>query len=179
RAAPRPRHGRRRARARRRAQRAALAAARAPGARARARRAACPLAPEALEPLLALPDARFVALELGECSAAVAALRAKTGARIDAWPGVAADPDEAAALACALDAVVCVPTAMAHLAGALGRPVWVLVPGVATWRYLWQGERMPWYGSMRVLRRAPDADVRSIVEQARDALTRSAAPRPD
>jgi orotidine-5'-phosphate decarboxylase len=112
----------------------------------------------------------------------VAAMQRRSGARIDAWPGVAADPDEAAALACALDALVCVPTTMAHLAGALGRPVWVLVPGVGTWRYLWQGERMPWYGSMRLLRRSADGDTRAVVERARDALqqfTRSAAPRPD
>jgi hypothetical protein len=145
-------------------------------------RAARSLTLDALEPLLALPNARFVALELGDCSAAVAAMQQRSGARIDSWPGVAANPDEAAALVGALDALVCVPTAMAHLAGALGRPVWVLVPGVGTWRYLWQGDRMPWYGSMRLLRRAPGAAPRSVVEQAREALaalTRSAAPRPD
>ena len=145
-------------------------------------RAARSLSLDALEPLLALRDARFVALELGDCSAAVAAMQRRTGARIDAWPGVAADPDEAAALASALDALVCVPTTMAHLGGALGRPVWVLVPGVGTWRYLWQGDRMPWYASMRLLRRAPGGDTRLLVEQAREALatlTRSAAPRPD
>jgi len=145
-------------------------------------RAARSLSLDALEPLLALPGARFAALELGDCSEAVAAMRRRTGARIDFWPGVAADPDEAGALACALDALVCAPTTMAHLAGALGRPVWVLVPGAGTWRYLWQGERMPWYGSMRLLRRAPGGETRAIVEAARDALaalTRSAAPRPD
>ncbi len=144
-------------------------------------RAARSLPLEALEPLLRLPGARFVALELGDCAAAVAAARQRTGARIDVWPGVAADPDEAAALVSALDALVSVPTTMAHLAGALGRPLWVLVPGVGTWRYLWQGERMPWYGSMRLLRRATGSDTRSVVEQARAALaelTRSAAPRP-
>jgi len=145
-------------------------------------RAARSLPLDALEPLLALPNARFAALELGDCSAAVAAMQRRTGARIDAWPGVAANPDEAAALVSALDALVCVPTAMAHLAGALGRPVWVLVPGVGTWRYLWQGDRMPWYGSMRLLRRTAGAAPQSVVEQARAALaalTRSAAPRPD
>jgi len=53
---------------------------------------------------------------------------------------------------------------------------------VGTWRYLWQGERMPWYGSMRLLRRAAPGETRAVVERARDALqqlTRSAAPRPD
>jgi len=143
-------------------------------------RAARSISLAALEPLLRMRNARFVALELGECSAAVDAMSRATGARIDVWQGVAALPDEAAALCCALDVVVCVPTAMAHLAGALGRPVWVLVPGVGTWRYLWQGDRMPWYGSMRVLRRASGSDVQSVVEGARDALesfTRSAAPR--
>ncbi len=145
-------------------------------------RAARSLSLAALEPLLRMRNARFVVLELGDCGAAVDAMRRATGARIDVWQGVAALPDEAAALACALDVVVCVPTAMAHLAGALGRPVWVLVPGVGTWRYLWQGDRMPWYGSMRLLRRAPGSDAQTVVEGARDAIdafTRSAAPRPD
>jgi len=148
-------------------------------------RAARSLPPEAFLPLLAMENARFVALELADCSAELALLRERSGARIDAWPGVAADPDEAAALACALDAVVCVPTAAAHLAGALGRPVWVLVSGVGTWRYGWQGARMPWYGSMRLLRRAAQGkvgEVGALVVQAREALetlTRSAAPRPD
>jgi hypothetical protein len=145
-------------------------------------RAARSLSLAALEPLLRVRNARFVVLELGDRSAAVDAMRRATGARIDVWQGVAALPDEAAALACALDVVVCVPTAMAHLAGALGRPVWVLVPGVGTWRYLWQGDRMPWYGSMRLLRRTPGSDPRTVVEGARDAIdafTRSAAPRPD
>ncbi len=133
-------------------------------------RAARSLSLDDLAPLFELPNARFVALELADCSAALAALERRTGIRVESWSGVAANPDEAAALACALDAVVCVPTAMAHLAGALGRPVWVLVPGVGTWRYQWQGERMPWYGSMRLLRREAGGETRALVERARDAL---------
>nr|WP_249158220.1 tetratricopeptide repeat protein [Bradyrhizobium jicamae] len=65
--------------------------------------------------------------------------------------------DTAAAVA-ALDLVIAVDTSVAHLAGALGRPVWVLLPYALDWRWLRDREDSPWYPTMRLFRqRAPQA----------------------
>jgi hypothetical protein len=106
-----------------------------------------------IAPLFEAAGTVFVSLELMDRSAEAREATARGGAPLVHWPGVAADPDRLAALVEALDLVVCVPNAAAHLAGALGKPVKVLVTGAPTWRYLWEGESVPWYASMRVLRR--------------------------
>ena len=51
-----------------------------------------------------------------------------------------------------LDLVITVDTAVAHLAGALGRKVWVVMPFAADWRWLLDRETSPWYPSMRLFR---------------------------
>jgi tetratricopeptide (TPR) repeat protein len=134
---------------------------------ARAQRS-LPLA--ALRPLFELPDIAFVSLELMDRRAEAREVSARGGARLHHWPGLAADPDQLAALVAALDLVVCVPNAAAHMAGALGSEVWVLVPGAPTWRYMWEGERVPWYRSMRVLRRSEGDSVADWMREVRDAL---------
>jgi hypothetical protein len=58
-----------------------------------------------------------------------------------------------------------VQTAVAHLAGALGRPAWVMVPVVPEWRYLLKGERLPWYPSLRLFRQAEAGQWRPTVER--------------
>ena len=55
-----------------------------------------------------------------------------------------------------LDLVVTTDTAVAHLAGALGRPTWLLLKSQAEWRWLKQREDNPWYPSMRLFRQAPE-----------------------
>lgn len=109
------------------------------------------LALEEFLPLLRLP-ARFVSLQYGSCSGDLDALRRDHGVVLPHWQEAIDDYDETAALVCALDLVVSVCTAVIHLTGALGKPVWVLVPAVAEWRYLDRGETLPWYPSARLFR---------------------------
>lgn len=115
------------------------------------------LPPEALLPLLRA-DALFVSLQYGDCASDLAAIRALSGVALPHWPETIEDYDDTAALVCALDGVVSVCTAIVHLCGALGRPVWVLTPSVPEWRYLHEGERLPWYPSARMVRQVAPGD---------------------
>jgi hypothetical protein len=72
----------------------------------------------------------------------------------------------------ALDLTVSVCTSVIHLHGALGRPVWVMVPSVPEWRYGLRGERMPWYPSVRLLRQAEGADWTEVTNRVRAGLER-------
>jgi hypothetical protein len=103
-------------------------------------------------PILTVPDARFVSLQYTECAAEREALRARHGIALHHWQQAIDDYDETAALVGALDLVISVCTALVHLAGALGRPAWVLVPAIPEWRYMRQGDRMPWYSSVTLIR---------------------------
>jgi tetratricopeptide (TPR) repeat protein len=105
-----------------------------------------------LAPMVGAVSATYLALEFLDCGAEVEAFNREHGARIEWWPQAVSSLDETAAVLAALDLVITVTTATAHLAGALGRPAWVLVPGLSSWRYLWEGDEMPWYPSVRVLR---------------------------
>ena len=127
---------------------------------------------EAWAPLFADADNVLVSLELLDRREEAAAVTARGGAALLHFPGVAADLDRLAALIAALDAVISVPNAAAHLAGALGCPVDVLVSGVPTWRYGWAGERVDWYRSMRLWRRDRAEPVAPWLARIAPALAR-------
>jgi tetratricopeptide (TPR) repeat protein len=107
---------------------------------------------EAWLPLLRTQGVKFVSLQYTDCTEEIAALRSEHGIEIHHWQEAIDDYDETAALVCALDLVVSVCTSVIHLTGALGKPVWVLVPVIPEWRYLAEGESMPWYPSARLFR---------------------------
>jgi tetratricopeptide (TPR) repeat protein len=77
---------------------------------------------------------------------------------------------ETAAIVATLDLVISVDTAIAHLAGAMGLPVWVLLPHLADWRWLEHREDSPWYPTARLFRQPSRGDWRAVAEQVRDAL---------
>lgn len=118
-----------------------------------------------LLPLAAARHGRFVCLQRGDCSDELAAAHA-AGLAVEWWPQALDDLEETAALIAALDAVVSVDSTVAHLAGALGRPGVVLLPRVADWRYGSEGERMPWYPSLRLLRQTRGGEWASVVAAA-------------
>jgi tetratricopeptide (TPR) repeat protein len=81
-----------------------------------------------------------------------------------------ADFNDTAALCELVDVVVCVDTSVAHLAGALGRPVWLLLPTNPDWRWLLDRSDSPWYPSARLFRQAVPGQWGDVLSGVRQAL---------
>ena len=75
-----------------------------------------------------------------------------------------------AAVIANLDLVITTDTLAAHLAGALGRPVWVMLPYAADWRWMSDAERSPWYPSMRLFRQSSAGDWSGVLDRVQEAL---------
>ncbi|MGE5478299.1 MAG: FkbM family methyltransferase [Bacteroidales bacterium] len=137
-------------------------------------------------PLMRHPELRLIGLQKGVRAADAAELA-------DILPNLDADLTDMGATAAVLeelDLVITVDSAVAHLAGALGRPVWMLTPYAPDWRWGGQGEDTPWYPSMRLLRQpAPgdwdsvfrriDIDLGDMLQPGRGKLMPSAATTAD
>lgn len=86
------------------------------------------------------------------------------------WSEELHDFADSAALAAKLDLVISIDSAVAHLAGALGRPVWLLDRHESEWRWLQGREDSPWYPTMRIFRQPRSGDWDSVVHAVRTAL---------
>jgi len=125
---------------------------------------------QALESLFAVEGVDFVSLQTWEAAAQVAAATPATRGRIyDASAGLK-DFADTAALMMNLDLIITVDTSVAHLAGALGRPVWIALPWQADWRWRSEGDTTEWYPSARLFRQSALNDWDSAIVQMRDAL---------
>lgn len=108
-----------------------------------------------LEPLAQIPGVRLVSLQKGFGSEQLASSRLPIEQLVpELDPGPDAFLDTAAVMA-SLDLVVTTDTAIAHLAGALGRPVWLLLRHPPEWRWLLDRTDTPWYPTMRLFRQGP------------------------
>ncbi|MCC6398276.1 MAG: glycosyl transferase family 8, partial [Bacteroidetes bacterium] len=87
----------------------------------------------------------------------------------DLSPQICDFGDTAAALS-VLDLVITIDTSVAHLAGALGKPAWVMLPADPDWRWMRVGDRSPWYPSMRLFRQTEDQHWDGVVTQVAQAL---------
>jgi ADP-heptose:LPS heptosyltransferase len=88
------------------------------------------------------------------------------------------DFDDTAAILQQLDLLITSDTAIAHLAGAMGRPVWLLLSRAADWRWRLEGTDSAWYPSMRLFRQPSVGDWPSVVAAVERALrARAAEPR--
>jgi tetratricopeptide (TPR) repeat protein len=122
-------------------------------------------------PLFARPDIRWISLQYGDHEALEAQARA-AGAPIliDHFVDQYRDMDVFAAQIAALDLVITIDNSTAHLAGALGIPVWLLLPYAADWRWTQAGEASSWYPSMRVFRQPKRRDWQAVVERVQSAV---------
>ena len=92
--------------------------------------------------------------------------RALADAGLRLWPGSISSFADTAALMMHLDVIVSVDTAITHLAGALGRPVWVMLNAFATdWRWLLDRDSSPWYSSARLFRQPTRGDWASVTKK--------------
>lgn len=125
------------------------------------RRRSCPLT--ALVPLLRTPGVDFYSLQKGDRSRDLGLLPRDVEVRD--MSSRLGDFGDLAVVIEQLDLVISVDTAVAHVAGALGKPVWLLLSYHADWRWLMEGERTPWYPTMRLFRQSRPAGWPSVVSR--------------
>jgi tetratricopeptide (TPR) repeat protein len=119
-------------------------------------------------PLLARTDIQWVIVQ--------PELRTRDQPILDAHPSVwlcgseLRDFDDTAALLTTLDLVISVDSSVAHLAGAMGRPVWLLLPFFGDWRWLHDRSDSPWYPSATLFRQAAPQDWKSVIAAVANAL---------
>ena len=126
-----------------------------------------------LAPLGEVSGVQFISLQIGP--PAVEATRPPHGMELQDFAEDQHDFADTAAIIENLDLIISVDTAVAHLAGALGKPVWLLNHFDTDWRWLLDRDDSPWYPSLRQFRQPTPGDWDSVISRAQDALQRLAA----
>jgi hypothetical protein len=121
-------------------------------------------------PLLEIPGASFVSLQKGSASGQLDRWKSS----ITDWMDECEDYLDTAALVAELDLVISVDTSIAHLAGALGRPVWLLNRFESEWRWLIDRADSPWYPGMRIFNQPRSRDWAAVIETMKAPLERLA-----
>jgi ADP-heptose:LPS heptosyltransferase len=122
---------------------------------------------EYFAPLARVANVRFVSLQTGP----EAAQHRPPGLEVLDFSADLRDFADAAALLEGLDLVVGVDTSVAHLAGALAKPVWVLIPFVADFRWMRDRTDSPWYPTMRLFRQKSLGDWDSVIARLAHELS--------
>jgi len=123
---------------------------------------------ETLLPLLRMPGLRWISLQKGEAAEQLAGLPGG----VTLLDGSSRDRDlaETAALLETLDLVITTDTCVAHLAGAMGKPVWILLPHLGDWRWMQRSKTTPWYPTARLFRQNTPGDWAELVERVSQEL---------
>ncbi len=118
---------------------------------------------EILLPLLRNPGIAWISLQKGAPAEQLCGLPGD----VVVWDGSSQDRDlaETAALVATLDLVVTTDTCIAHLAGAMGKPVWILLPHLADWRWMCESPTTPWYPTARLFRQSKPGDWNGVLQQ--------------
>ncbi|HEX5242401.1 MAG TPA: glycosyltransferase family 9 protein, partial [Tepidisphaeraceae bacterium] len=125
------------------------------------------ISPAALKPLGEVENVRFYSLQKGQ----------KLGGGVTEapipmvdWADDLKDFADTAALITNLDLVIACDTAVAHLAGAMGRDVWTLLPFSPDWRWMLGRSDSPWYPTMRLFRQPKPGDWGAVIEEVKMEL---------
>lgn len=121
-----------------------------------------------LAPLGAVEGCSFVSIQKGPKAAEAKA--PPPGLRLTDLNGEIADFDDTAAILSVADLLISVDSSPVHLAGALNRPAWVMLPFISEWRWLTEREDSPWYPSLRLFRQQSRGDWAGVVRGMADAL---------
>jgi tetratricopeptide (TPR) repeat protein len=124
--------------------------------------------PEELTPLWEIEGVEFVSLQKGDAAEQAKELERRLPL-IDPTDGLK-DFSDTADVISGLDLVISVDTSVAHLAGALGKAVWVMLPASPDWRWLLERGDSPWYPTMRLFRQTVLGDWRGVVGEMGVAL---------
>ena len=124
---------------------------------------------QSLAPLFDVRGTSFASLQVGSSAADLKTLQRGKYAIDDLAPAFG-DFAESAGAVSALDLVITVDTSVAHLAGALGRPVWLLLPSVTDWRWMLNREDNPWYPTMRLFRQSRGEDWPDVIARVATEL---------
>ena len=117
-----------------------------------------------------VPGVRWLALQTGARAAEALGPHAPWPIEVlsDAELGTFADT---AALMAELDLLISIDTAYTHLAGAIGAPVWLMLPRANDWRWSLEAERSPWYPSVRIFRQSAIDDWQGVAQRIAQALS--------
>jgi hypothetical protein len=116
-----------------------------------------------LDRILAVSGINFVNLQVGA--------RAGEAGLTDLSPRLADYAETAALMAC-LDLLITVDTSVAHVAGALGKPAWVMLPYAPDWRWILGRDDTPWYASLRLLRQVAPGEWDAVAASVAASLQR-------
>jgi tetratricopeptide (TPR) repeat protein len=130
-----------------------------------------------LLPLLRTSGMTWISLQKGETAGQLASLPGG----IFVWDGSSGERDlaETAALIATLDLVITTDTCIAHLAGAMAKPVWILLPHLSDWRWMQQIETTPWYPTARLFRQRAPGDWAGVLDRVIENLSALRALRRD
>ncbi len=130
---------------------------------------------QAMSPLASISGVTFYSLQKGE--AAGEAATPPPGMRLIDLTDDIDDFADTAALIMNLDLIIAVDTSVAHLAGALGKPVWTLLPAINTWRWLMARNDSPWYPTMRLFRQSAPGDWTGVMTTVAQELSHAECER--